>query len=106
MRSYSVLFCPKLFVGSLKKSKYFEGRHVIPVLCYQCDLLFFILTFFHADCRHAAEKGSRVALVGPQEPLDRTDTEVEEVVLMKMDLTLLLSTSTCKNNNPSLTSDQ
>ena len=81
-----------------KKSKYVVGRHVIPVLCHQCDLLFFFLTFFHADRRHAAEEGSRVALVGPQEPLDRTDTEVEEVVSMKMDQALLLST--CKNNKP------
>ena len=72
------------------------GRHVIPVLCHKYDLLFFILTFSHADRRHAAEEGSRVALVGPQEPLDRTDTEVEEVVSMKMDQALLLST--CKNN--------
>ena len=37
------------------------------------------------DCRHASEEGARVALVGPQEPLDRADTEVEEVVLIKKD---------------------
>ena len=44
-----------------------------------------VVTNISYDCRHASEEGAKVALVGPQEPLDRADTEVEEVVLIKKD---------------------
>ena len=58
-----------------------------------------VVTNINCDCRHASEEGARVALVGLQEPLDRADTEVEEVVLMKKDQasTLLLRGN---NNKP------
>ena len=47
------------------------------------------------DCRHASEEGARVALVGPQEPLDRADTEVKA-----SSSTLVLR---CNNNKTDLT---